>query len=172
MLGYVIGAERGTVDALMAEIAARLEARGWPLAGVVQINSDTDPATRCEMDLHVLALDTRVRISQRLGPLSRGCRLDPQGLAEAVGMVERALDQGPRLLLINKFGKAELDGSGFRPAIGRALAAGVPVLTAVNEANRAGFEAFSAGMGTALPARVAQVVDWCMTLPEAAEKVA
>jgi len=172
MLGYVIGAERGTVDALMAEIAARLEARGWPLAGVVQINSDTGPATRCEMDLQVLALDARVRISQRLGPLSRGCRLDPQGLAEAVGMVERALDQGPRLLLINKFGKAELDGGGFRPAIGRALAAGVPVLTAVNQANLAGFEAFSAGMGTALPAQVAQVVDWCMTLPEAAENVA
>ncbi|HHX88422.1 MAG TPA: DUF2478 domain-containing protein [Paracoccus sp.] len=172
MLGYVIGAERGTVDALMAEIAARLEARGWPLAGVVQINSDTGPATRCEMDLQVLALDARVRISQRLGPLSRGCRLDPQGLAEAVGMVERALDQGPRLLLINKFGKAELDGGGFRPAIGRALAAGVPVLTAVNQANLAGFEAFSAGMGTALPAQVSQVVDWCMTLPETAENVA
>ena len=57
-------------------------------------------------------------------------------------------------------------------AIGRALAAGVPVLTAVNQANLAGFEAFSAGMGTALPAQGAQVMDWCMALPEAAEKVA
>lgn len=172
MLGYVIGAERGVVDDLMAGVAADLAGRGWPLAGVVQINSETGAATRCDMDLQVLTLDARVRISQRLGPLSRGCRLDPQGLEEAVGLVERALDQGPRLLLINKFGKAELEGRGFRPVIGRALAAGVPVLTAVNQANLAGFESFSAGMGTPLPPQPGPVIDWCLALPDSAEKVA
>lgn len=172
MLGYVIGAERGSVDALMAEVATQLVARGWPLAGVVQINSDTGPDTRCDMDLQVLTLANRVRISQRLGPMARGCRLDPQGLAEAVGLVERALDQGPRLLLINKFGKAELEGHGFRPVIGRALAEGVPVLTAVNKANLAGFESFSAGMGTPLSPQAGPVIDWCMALPARADRVA
>jgi hypothetical protein len=172
MLGYVIGAERGAVDDLLAEVAARLTARGWPLAGVVQINSEPGNTTRCDMDLQVLTHDTRVRISQRLGPMARGCRLDPQGLEEAVGLVEHALDQGPRLLLINKFGKAELDGRGFRPVIGRALAAGVPVLTAVNQANRAGFESFCAGMGTPLPPLPGPVIDWCLALPDSAEKVA
>lgn len=170
MLGYVIGAQRGAVDALMAEVAARLGAEGWPLAGVVQVNSETGPATRCDMDLQVIALDARVRISQRLGPLARGCRLDPQGLEEAVGLVERALDNAPRLLIINKFGKAELEGRGFRPVIGRALAEGVPVLTAVNAANLEGFEAFSAGMGTALPPDPQAVIDWCRA--QADEKAA
>ena len=163
LLGYVIGARRGAVDGLMAEVAARLGAEGWPVAGVVQHNSDTGPATRCDMDLQVIALDTRVRISQRLGPLARGCRLDQQGLEEAVGLVERALDNGPRLLIINKFGKAELEGRGFRPVIGRALAEGVPVLTAVNAANLEGFEAFSAGLGTPLPPDARAVLDWCRT---------
>lgn len=172
MLGYVIGAERGAVDDLLAEVAEHLTGQGWPLAGVVQINSETGPTTRCDMDLQVLALDTRVRISQRLGPMARGCRLDPQGLEEAVGLVERALDQGPRLLLINKFGKAELEGRGFRPVIGRALAAGVPVLTAVNQANLAGFEAFSEGMGTPLPPQAIPVINWCLSQPDGAEKVA
>jgi len=172
MLGYVVGAERGAVDNLMAEVAAHLAGRGWPLAGVLQINSETGASTRCDMDLQVLTLGTRVRISQRLGPLSRGCRLDPQGLEEAVGLVEHALDQGPRLLLINKFGKAELDGRGFRPVIGRALAAGVPVLTAVNQANLAGFESFLEGLGTALPPQAGSVIDWCLALPDSAEKVA
>lgn len=170
MLGYVIGAQRGAVDEMMAEVAARLGAEGWPLAGVVQVNSETGPATRCDMDLQVIALDARVRISQRLGPLARGCRLDPQGLEEAVGLVERALDSAPRLLIINKFGKAELEGRGFRPVIGRALAEGVPVLTAVNAANLAGFEAFSAGMGTALPPDPQAVIDWCRA--QAGEKAA
>lgn len=172
MLGYVIGAERGAVDDLLASVAALLVARGWPLAGVVQINSETGGATHCDMDLQVLTRDTRVRISQRLGPLSRGCRLDPQGLEEAVGLVEHALDQGPRLLIINKFGKAELEGRGFRPVIGRALASGVPVLTAVNQTNLAGFEAFSDGMGTALPPQPGPVIDWCLAQPESTEKVA
>lgn len=172
MLGYVIGAERGAVDELLAKVAAHLTARGWPLAGVVQINSETGTQTRCDMDLHVLTLDTRVRISQRLGPMARGCRLDPQGLEEAVGLVERALERGPRLLLINKFGKAELEGRGFRPVIGRALAAGVPVLTAVNQANLAGFESFSAGMGTPLDPQARAVIDWCLAQSSGAEKVA
>lgn len=172
MLGYVIGAERGAVDDLLAGVATHLAGLGWPLAGVVQINSETGPSSRCDMDLQVLTLDTRVRISQRLGPMARGCRLDPQGLEEAVGLVEQALERGPRLLLINKFGKAELEGRGFRPVIGQALAAGVPVLTAVNQANLAGFERFSDGMGTALLPQPGPVIDWCLAQPGGAEKVA
>lgn len=172
MLGYVIGAQRGAVDGLMAEVASRLTAEGWPLAGVVQVNSETGPNTRCDMDLQVLALDARVRISQRLGPMARGCRLDPQGLEEAVGLVETALDHRPKLLIINKFGKAELEGRGFRPVIGRALAEGVPVLTAVNQANLEGFESFSAGLGTPLAPLIDPVIRWCRTQAALAEKVA
>ena len=161
MLGYVISEGRGTVDPLMARVAGRLMARGWPVAGVVQVNTDTGPDRKCDMDLQVLTGAEPVRISQRLGRLARGCRLDPQGLERAVGLVERALDAGPRLVVINKFGKAELDGRGFRPLIGLALAEGVPVLTAVNRANLAGFHAFTGGIGTALPPEPAAILDWC-----------
>lgn len=161
MLGYVISEGRGTVDPLMAEVAEALQARGWPVAGVVQINTDTGPDTKCDMDLRVLTGAEAVRISQRLGRHARGCRLDPQGLERAVGLVEQALLRGPRLLLINKFGKAELEGRGFRPTIGHALAEGVPVLTAVNRANLHGFHAFTGGIGTALPPQAKAVLDWC-----------
>ncbi len=161
MLGYVISEGRATVDPLMAEVAGRLMAQGWPVAGVIQINTETGPDTRCDMDLQVLTGTESVRISQRLGRLARGCRLDPQGLERAVGLVERALDAGPRLVLINKFGKSELEGRGFRPLIGRALAEGVPVLTAVNRTNLPGFNAFTDGIGTALPPEPAAILDWC-----------
>jgi nucleoside-triphosphatase THEP1 len=161
MLGYVISDGRGTVDPLMAEVAGHLMAQGWPVAGVIQVNVETGPETKCDMDLQVLAGTEAVRISQRLGPMARGCRLDPAGLERAVGLVERALDAGPRLVLINKFGKAELEGRGFRPLIGRALSEGVPVLTAVNRANLPGFQAFTDGIGTALPAEPQAILDWC-----------
>lgn len=161
MLGYVIGARRGAVDALMAEVAQALQAEGLPLAGVIQLNTETGPASRCDMDLVVLSGGARVRISQSLGPMARGCRLDPQGLEAAVGMVEAALDAAPALLMVNKFGKAELEGRGFRPVIGRALAEGMPVLTAVNAANLDGFTRFAEGLGTPLPPDAPQVLAWC-----------
>ena len=161
MLGYVISDGRGTVDPLMAEVARRLTDQGWPVAGVIQVNTETGPETKCDMDLQVLTGAEPVRISQRLGRLARGCRLDPSGLERAVGLVERALDGRPRLLIINKFGKAELEGRGFRPLIGRALVEGVPVLTAVNRTNLPGFHAFTDGIGTALPPEPDAIIDWC-----------
>ena len=161
MLGYVISEGRGAVDPLMATVASALKARGWPIAGVVQVNSETGLETKCDMHLEVLAGAESVRISQRLGRFARGCRLDPQGLERAVGLVERALDDRPRLVLVNKFGKAELEGRGFRPLIGRALAEGVPVLTAVNRANLPGFHDFTDGIGTALPPDPVAVLEWC-----------
>lgn len=113
------------------------------------------------MDLHVLAADRIVRISQNLGSLAKGCRLDPSGLEQAVGMVEAALDAEPRLLIVNKFGKQEIDGRGFRPVIGRALAAGVPVLTAVNSANLPGFRTFADEMAEPLALDFDAILGWC-----------
>ena len=161
MLGYVVAEARGESDALLADVAAQLHARGLPLAGAVQVNLVNGPARACDMDLHVLAMGRVVRISQNFGALSKGCRLDPAGLEEAVGLVEAALIAQPQLLIVNKFGKQELDGRGFRPAIGQALAAGIPVLTALNQGNLAGFDDFAQGMGTRLPANLAAVLDWC-----------
>jgi len=114
------------------------------------------------MDLRVLGQDGQViSISQSLGALARGCRLDPQGLAQAAGLVERALDSGPRLLIVNKFGKSEAEGGGFRPAIGTALANGIPVLCAVGAAQKPDFDAFSGDMAEPLDDNLAAVLDWC-----------
>jgi len=159
-LGYVIGARRGGVDRLLAEVATHLAAEGWDLAGVVQVNAER-PGRRCDMDLAVLGGGS-VRISQCLGPLARGCRLDPSGLETAVGLVEAALDaRPPQLLIVNKFGKAEIGGRGFRPLIARALGQGVPVLTGVGPGNLDGFLAFAEGLGEALPDSPAAVLEWC-----------
>lgn len=163
MLGYVTTSGRGAADRLLAEAAGRLMAEGVALAGAVQFNAERGPGLPCDMDLHVLADGRTLRISQNLGPLARGCRLDPAGLEQAVGLVEAALSAapGPRLLVVNKFGQQEVDGRGFRPVIGRALAEGIPVLTAVSQANRAAFESFAEGLGEPVPAELAAILDWC-----------
>ncbi len=160
MLGYVLAPERGDADLLISAVAAQLQALGWPLAGAVQQNR-MEGASRCTMELVVLQADRRICISQQLGSGSKGCRLDSAALEQAVGLVEAALDQSPRLLILNKFGKAEAEGRGFRPLIGRALGLGIPVLIGVNARNIEAFHSFAEGMAMALPANEADLLDWC-----------
>ncbi len=161
MLGYVTGGERGQMDILLATTAARLQAEGCALAGVVQVNEEFDPARPCHMDLHVLNGTGVIRISQNLGSLSKGCRLDPSALEQAVGLVAQALEAGPELLIINKFGRQEAEGRGFRPVIGQALASGIPVLIAVGHGHQAAFGTFAEGMGVALPCQQDRILEYC-----------
>ncbi len=160
MLGYIPIDAPGAADDLLTKVADRLLAEGWPLAGAVQANPDGARGDKCHMDLHILASDDVVRISQDLGALARGCRLDPAGLASAVGLAEASLAKGPRLVIVNKFGKQEVDGQGFRPLIGRALSDGIPVLTAVGPANLAGFLAFAGGLAEEVPASLDAILAW------------
>lgn len=163
MFAFFSAPGRGAVDVLLAEAAEALEARGLCVRGVVQCNFEYDPARRCHMDLRILGSDHLVRISQERGIHAKGCRLDTQGLAEAVFHVEAGLEAGGTdLLIVNKFGKQECDGEGFRDVIGRAMLADVPVLTSCGPGHRDGLLEFSGGMATELPADMAQIVDWCM----------
>lgn len=164
MLGVVTVPGRGAADVLLARVAERLAAAGWSLGGAVQVNRDHAVAGRkCHMDLHVLGTGQVVCISQDLGAGSRGCRLDAAGLEEAVGLAEARLaaEPRPRLVILNKFGKREMEGGGFRPLIGRALEMGVPVLTAVGEGNRPGFEGFAEGLAETIGPSEAEALDWC-----------
>lgn len=161
MLGYVMAEGRGATDALLREVAARLEAEGVRLAGAVQTTAEPDAKGHCRMELRILPGQEIVGISQNLGALSEGCRLDPDGLEQAVGRVDAALEGTPQLLIVNKFGKQEVEGRGFRPLIGKALAMDIPVLVAVNRSNLAGFEAYAEGMEEALPPDTDAVLGWC-----------
>lgn len=162
MLAFVTTSERGQSDRLLAAIADRLQNSGIVLSGVVQVNTETAPDRHCQMDLRVLTDGTLIRISQNLGPFASGCRLDTSALAEAVGRVEATLQaHRPQLLILNKFGKQEAEGHGFRPIIAQALLQGIPVLTSVAEKNRAGFERFAEGIATLLPEDEDAVEAWC-----------
>lgn len=164
MLAFFTAEGRGASDRLLADLAGRLRGRGLRLAGAVQVNVDRPDSHRCDMDLHVLTGAEVVRISQNLGREARGCRLDAGGLERAVGLVAAALDAGADLLIVNKFGKQEAEGRGFRPLIGEALAREVPVLMAVSASNRAAFLAFSEGFAEELRPDPAVLEDWAISL--------
>lgn len=160
MLGFFTCPARGGGDVLLAELAHTLLAQGARLAGAIQHNVETSGQIRCDMTLEILGQGNEIRISQRLGAGARGCRLDPAGLEQTVGLVEATLSAPRDLLIINKFGKQEIDGRGFRPVIARALSQDVPVLISVPEAHRGAFAAFAGDLAQEVPARITALHAW------------
>jgi hypothetical protein len=160
-LAFVTAEERGATDACLAAAVLRLADSGLRLAGGVQQNLDRDDRSVCDMDLYLLPDGPSLRISQDLGPMAEGCRLDADALETAVAAVARRLD-GCQALIVNKFGKQEQIGRGFVPLIAAALEAGLPVLVGVNAMNLAGFRAFAGDLAAELPAEPETVARWLL----------
>lgn len=162
MLGYITAADTiGEADLLIAGLAKTLQDRGVQLAGAVQTNIEVGPDRPCDMDLSILGLPgPAIRISQSLGACAEGCRLDTGALQLAVGKVETALRSGADLLILNKFGKQEAYGRGFREIIGLALEMGVPVLTYVPADVVPSFLVFAGDLAVEVPHD--EVESWCL----------
>lgn len=158
---------RGDMDQLLNGLAMRAAARGLRLCGTVQINSDCGPDRSCDMDVRILPDGPLIRISQSLGPGARGCRLDPDALEQAVAHTSGQLAAGCDLLIVNKFGKQEADGRGFRGVIAEALGAGIPVLVGVNRLNLDRFEAFTEGLAEPVAPDEGALDTWLASLSRA-----
>lgn len=175
-LAYIRTMARGQADILLTELADRLIAKGLRVGGVVQSNTTCTENDLCDMDVRVMPDGPIFRISQSLGAGSRGCRLNPDALEQAVGHVSQSLsvaqDQLPQLLIVNKFGKHEAEGRGFRPLIAEAMMAGIPVVTAVNPTNLSAFQEFAEGMGICLPGQMPALLDWVAELDLLTEQTA
>ena len=163
-LAYTMAPGRGDTDLLLEGLVSDLAARGLRCCGTVQINTAKADAGPCDMDLRVLPRGPVLRISQDLGPSARGCRLDPEALETAVGLVSARLDAGADLLIINKFGKHEAEGRGFRDVLAQAAALDVPVLVGLNSLNQASFEEFAGGLATQLPSDPCALMQWVETV--------
>ncbi len=63
-------------------------------------------------------------------------------------------------LILNKFGKHEAEGRGFRDLIAEALSRGIPVVAGVNRLNEAAFLDYAGAMAETLPADPERIADW------------
>ena len=159
-LGYVMSRDKGAVDRALSALATRLAAQGLRLGGVVQSNVNCQPDGRCDMDAQVLPDGPVIRISQSLGAGARGCKLDPGALEDAAGLVSGRLNADTDLLIVNKFGKHEADGRGFRPVIADALALDIPVLCGVGTLNLPAFQRFAGDLAEQIEMTDPALDDW------------
>ena len=158
-IAYCMLEGRGRADLLLAAVSDRLMERGLTACGIVQINTEVPGRPVCDMDVKVLPDGPIVRISQSLGPEAKGCRLNPEALDTAVEMARKELPSSD-VLIVNKFGKHEASGKGFRDVIAEAIEAEVPILLALNPLNEEAFLEFAQGMAVQVPADEAQLVAW------------
>ncbi|MEQ9694582.1 DUF2478 domain-containing protein [Shimia sp. SDUM112013] len=159
-IAYTMTEGKGELDRLLADFAAELAAKGVRTRGIVQINSDCEPSHRCDMDVQILPDGDRIRISQFLGKESKGCRLNPEALEQAVVEVGKSMQDPFDIFILNKFGKQESDGRGFRDLVAHALAEGAHVIAGVNGMNRQNFEDFSGGIATYVPPEPGALMAW------------
>ncbi|MEM7061000.1 MAG: DUF2478 domain-containing protein [Pseudomonadota bacterium] len=167
-MAYTIASGRGDTDLLLAGLAQRLHNQGFRICGTVQVNTECGGGAPCDMEVFVLPDGPNIRISQSLGKGAQGCRLDREALEIAVSMVHKRLSGGADLLIVNKFGKHEAEGRGFRNVIADALTLNVPVLVGLSGLNKDAFEEFSGGMAVELPPDVKSLIAWAEGHPLAA----
>ncbi len=148
------------VDPILSDIAHQLKRMGYRVGGAVRSNAAQQGGHRCDITLEELMSGQTIALSQQLGSGSSGCRLNPEALEYVAGLVESSFDSGLDILVINKFGKREAEGSGFRDAIIHAVSTAVPVLVAVNEGQVAAWRNFCGGESDTLTADRTSILQW------------
>jgi hypothetical protein len=152
-----------TTGLILTEVARRLQAEGHRLAGTVQIEADRNPGEACDMVLSVLPDGPRIDITQNLGRDTQSCRLDHQALEEAASLIDGTLNEETQFLIINKFGKRESDGAGFRQTIAHAVELGVPVLLGIGSKIHPALEDYVGEDLIILPEDADAILQWCHT---------
>lgn len=143
-IAAIIYSDRDIAAAVLRRIRGRLAEASATCAGFLQ--QDAPPRadrSHCDMVLECVATGRRIPISEDRGALARGCRLDVGELMGAIATARDMLQAGPDVLIVNKFGKTEGLGGGFRPLIADALELGIPVLITVPWRNIEGWRLFS-----------------------------
>jgi nucleoside-triphosphatase THEP1 len=164
--------EAERVDRELADLAGRLRQAGYTLAGAVQHNTVEGNSPCADMMLEDLATGARLDISTPLARAGGGCRLDATALEDATGIIAGALDrpvdqQADRqvdLVIVNRFGKQEILGNGFRTMMEAAVTRDIPLLTALNGVHRSAWDDFAAGMADILPPDAGMIERWCRSV--------
>lgn len=148
------------VDALLEDFVKELARRGFSVGGVVQRNVGNPEECDHAMLLVDVASNQIYDITQRLGPGSEACRVNPAEVAAAGSAVRAALARGADLIVVNKFAGLEASGEGLSDELLGAMAAGVPVLTSVSGRFLNEWRAFTGGMADLLPSEPAALWRW------------
>jgi nucleoside-triphosphatase THEP1 len=148
------------INGTLRKVVKGLQEKGVMVGGVLQ-EAEFRP-NGCCAQLNIVDIRTgrTERITKDRGRESRGCKLDPRGLAAISHCITDAIDADVDLVIINKFGRAESEGDGLLSCIADAISAGVPVLTTVREPYVTAWSLYHGGLAIELPPRIDTILQW------------
>lgn len=158
-LGYINLTDGEEMDLCLSQVVKLFEETGIKPSGAIHAPYKGANRSKCDMDLRILPDGPVLRISQDLGELATGCRLDSAAL-EAATAEAAARSDGAAVLVVNKFGKHEAEGRGFVPMIVEAMENDTPVVIGVNGLNLEAFLSFADGCAELLPANPQYIQGW------------
>jgi hypothetical protein len=156
----IVYANEAYPDAVFSTLIGRCRALGLSLAGVLQHQVSEAADRRCDVVLEDLTSGHRTALFEDRGAGARGCRLDEAALAAASARVEGSLEKAPRLLVLNKFGKAECEGGGLLDLIASAIDRGIPVVIGVPRRNLGSWREFAGEFAIELSDDAREVELW------------
>lgn len=151
-------------DAIFKWIVSECRSRNLVLSGILQHPACEGSDRRCDVLLEDLASGYRTPLFDDRGAGARGCRLDVAALIDASMKVERSLDNGPALLVLNKFGKVEADGGGMCGLMAKALERGIPAIIGVPARNLDAWRNFSGEFSAELSENADEIRKWLREL--------
>ncbi|MGE4372922.1 MAG: DUF2478 domain-containing protein [Xanthobacter sp.] len=151
------GGSRVQMQGLLRMSAEEMRAVGLCVLGAVECVTEDmeDQAVR----LLNLASGSVSALHQNLGSGAEGCSLDPERLVNACAEVEASIaarlaaggSAADTVVVLSKFGREEAEGRGLTGAFHAAVAAELPVLTALSPNAAWAWESFAGDMALLVP---------------------
>jgi hypothetical protein len=133
-------------DHMLSELGYALREQRVAVKGLVQRNSFRRDRAKCDMELEELGSGTIFQLSKDRGKHAGGCRLDREAIACAAALIGPALHERCDLLILNKFGRSEAEGTGLREVIAAAAEREIPTLVGVPRRNLEVWQKFAEGL--------------------------
>lgn len=162
-IAVVRGASSGLIQSTLFAFAQQLRGQGLRVAGVVELSPCGDEERCKSLSVYNLASGETYPITQKLGPGSEACNLDPSGLALACGVIQDAIQSGVDVVVLSKFGKLEAARSGLCDAFRAAMMADIPVITAVSPQLAEDWERFAGDLSRFVDAHMNALTGWWET---------
>ena len=156
-------------DAPLGAVVAAAARAGAHVAGFLQ-ERQCEGCERRDARLRDLASGESLPVMQDLGAYAEGCRVDPAAVAAAAQRLGAAIERGPDLVVANRFGRLESEGSGLLAEIGEAVAREIAVIVCVPRRYLEAWNAFSGGLDAQLPPQRDAIEAWWRAQPSARQR--
>jgi hypothetical protein len=159
------------IDCLLVQVCQCLARRGVRLGGLLQISTGAKGGSASTVHVVDLPTNTAFNNWEDTGACARGCRLHEGDLAAASQAIDKAIADRVDLVFLNRFGRAESLGGGLLSCLASAVAAQLPVLTAVRAPYDLAWAKFHGGLGSELPTDIIATTTWAQIVIADARRV-